>query len=200
MHAQLSCLNRSGKLIGKGGQSMAEIGEIGMFASGAPPFMAALAKKGWIPCDGRILSSQDPKYAALWSALNQTWGADPKDLTHTFRVPDLRGFFLRGWAPFSLSEGDQAGSRDPDSLDRDALYPNGAVGRNVGSYQGDQLKSHRHELLTQRWGGSIPHQGAEWYLGGGADHNDQTAGTGGHETRPKNAYVFYAIFSGVSNV
>lgn len=177
---------------------MAEIGEIATFASGKPVFTKELEARGWVTCDGRALSTLDPKNGRLFMAIGQEWGVDPADQKHTFRVPDLRGLFLRGWVP--QHENDELlSSRDPDSKKRGKLYqPVGAEKENVGSFQDDEFGSHNHILKTQRFGGRIEKaDGAQWYLGGGDDGQDHTRYSGGRETRPRNVYVYYAIFRGL---
>ena len=46
----------------------------------------------WLPCDGRSLSTAG-LYANLYSIIGTTYGSG----TGTFNVPDLRGYFVRGW-------------------------------------------------------------------------------------------------------
>jgi microcystin-dependent protein len=56
-------------------------GTIAAFGGISPP-------PGWIACDGRDLSTSDPAYAALHTAIKFSWGGNG---TSTFKVPDLRG-------------------------------------------------------------------------------------------------------------
>jgi len=46
---------------------------------------------GWFPCDGRLLSTTE--YANLYSVIGNTYGSG----IGTFNLPDLRGYFVRGW-------------------------------------------------------------------------------------------------------
>lgn len=70
-----------------GPQGPAGGGEVGMVAF----FAMAAAPALWLPCDGRLVSRT--VYAALFAAVGSIYGAG--DGT-TFKIPDLRGEFLRG--------------------------------------------------------------------------------------------------------
>ncbi len=52
---------------------------------------ASTAPSGWLPCDGRLLSTT--AYSNLYNVIGNTYGAGPG----TFNLPDLRGYFVRGW-------------------------------------------------------------------------------------------------------
>src|SRR5215475_8539475 len=60
-------------------------GEIRAFAGPNPP-------AGWILCDGREVKEAD--YPQLYAAIGDLWGASAPG---KFKLPDLRGSFLRGW-------------------------------------------------------------------------------------------------------
>jgi len=135
---------------------------------------------GWLLCDGKTLSRTT--YSALFNVLNVSWGGG--NGSTTFNKPDLRGRFLRGR--------DGGAGVDPDATDitkRIALYTLGATGDNVGSYQGDELKSHTHTYIRPSQGQVIGNINGT--NNGGANSN--VGSTGGNETRPKNAYVNYII-------
>ena len=70
----------------------------------------------WMPCDGRRLKVSE--YEELYYRIGNTYGGNDQ----YFRIPDLRGCFIRGW--------DEEGVRDPQ--------------RNFGSYQEDSLQDHSH--------------------------------------------------------
>lgn len=151
---------------------------------------------GWALCDGRTINANDSsaKYAALYAVIGNQWGGSG---ALDFRLPDLRGRFLRG-----VSNVD---SLDPDRSGRFRLSPFGIAGPVVGSYQGDAFQGHWHDYRT---GGNLqisispnlagsngnPHGGAN-----GTDIlNPSNDGQNGNprtskETRPKNAYVYYII-------
>ena len=52
---------------------------------------SSTAPSGWLPCDGRLLSTTT--YADLYSVIGNTYGSG----TGSFNLPDLRGYFVRGW-------------------------------------------------------------------------------------------------------
>jgi microcystin-dependent protein len=98
-------------------------GAIAHFAMNTPP-------TGWLKANGAIISRTT--YAALFAAIGTTYGAG--DGTTTFRLPDLRGEFLRGWD-------------DGRGVD---------TARSLGSAQADALQSHDHRTLHMasfnKWG------------------------------------------------
>lgn len=94
-------------------------------------------------------------------------------------LPDFRGLFLRGV--------DHGRGKDPDAEARTALH-GGAQGDEVGSVQEDAFKEHRHAYIRFPQGRGNTASGKYW-----GDGTDQTASTGGNETRPKNIYVNFII-------
>ncbi|EJF80758.1 hypothetical protein MCO_00272 [Bartonella sp. DB5-6] len=147
---------------------------------------------GWLLCDGATYERKD--YPQLFKAIGDKWG---KDSDTTFKVPDFRGMFLRGFD-------------DGRGLDADRLFAN---------EQQDSIKSHTH-ICTIKEAGKHTHNFQ--YAGVGWSANDigrrnpsyhyqtitgttQTAGahthevtlssTGEAETRPVNTTVVYAIKS-----
>ncbi len=149
---------------------------------------------GWLECDGRPLSSKD--YPALYQAIGQSWGngaywENGKLLQAAgcdFNVPPLHGAFLRGW-----NKGMGEPLNDPDTASRTTLF-NGATGDHVGSYQGDEFRSHRHNIVPPSsagyYGGGKTAEGSE-RVENGLKYPSEFAG--GKETRPKNFYVNYII-------
>ncbi len=136
-----------GKLPGE----LMPVGSILPFAGPTPP-------DGWLLCDGAALASAD--YTALYNVIGHGWGGTDTN----FRLPDLRGAFLRGVLGegednrkcfFSSGGGVVPGSscittacpagqdcrpyRAPDAADR-VNGTGGNTGNAVGSYQGDTTK------------------------------------------------------------
>jgi microcystin-dependent protein len=113
------------------------IGEIRAFAFGPEKedVVGRLHKQGWVECDGRDLLDKD--FPDLYKAIENNWGTVSPHLS--FKVPDLRGAFLRGI--------DLGGGKDPG--DRIALHPNGATGRRVGSFQIGSVQSHSHPMSSR---------------------------------------------------
>jgi hypothetical protein len=176
-------------------------------ADGNPPgtvvaFAGDNCPPGWLPCDGRALSSR--LYGRLYTAISTNWGAGIQFGTNDFNLPDLRGYFLRGV--------DGGAGRDPDVQTR--TNSNGLISANVGSLQNDATKkpnspfsivggSHTHYYQTFDWGQNAGYGGTYWNLlrnpytattTGTGEHSHVIAdGSGDRETRPKNAYVNYII-------
>lgn len=164
-------------------------------------------RSGWLYCDGRALL-KEPPYRALYRAIAYNFGSganpnNPSETIGDFNIPDFRGRFLRG-------VDDSGKERDPDAASRSPMSPGGsAVG--VGSIQTDDTRKHVHPVqLHGRPYSSVPVGSAEWKSGfgpGGLFADGGATGfsrdpaqlgvtvspTGGNETRPVNAAVFWVI-------
>jgi microcystin-dependent protein len=168
-------------------------------------FSGAAAPDGWLLCQGQAVSRAT--YASLFAAIGITHGQG--DGSTTFNLPDYRGRFLRGQANGSAN--------DPDRASRTAMATGGATGDNVGSVQGNQMSTHRHETAmgfdnngvffhagadnnpVHGSNVSSPVRGASIAKGANADGfavrtmrtSNEISPT--NETRPINAYVNYII-------
>jgi microcystin-dependent protein len=162
---------------------------------------------GWLACDGSEVGRT--AYPGLFAAIGTGWGNG--DGSTTFRLPDLRGRFLRGI--------DGGSHRDPDRNTRTASQAGGNVGDNVGSVQTDAIASHTHDVTdpghdhTEQLGSGTTSGSVIWTGGGATSYMSfgassvQTQGNttgisiGGpssgvstsSETRPENASVVYLI-------
>lgn len=139
---------------------------------------ASQVPQGFVLCDGQEYSTNI--FPQLYSVIGNAWGGNPNI---TFAVPDLRGYFLRGVDP--------TGGVD---IDANTRMPGGTNAPNdVGSYQLDEFKTHRHDVYvnnnTATNGAGI--RGAENSTD--ATATNKTSLEGGSETRPKNAYVHFII-------
>lgn len=136
---------------------------------------------GWLLCDGRSLGRTN--YPRLFNAIATSWGSTNAS---SFKLPDLRGVFLRGR--------DGGLGRDPDRIGRTASGLGGATGDAVGSIQTDTFRSHTH-------GWNFGLQGDDSGAGGSYQEYTRIPGSsadsilaaGGNETRPLNVYVNYII-------
>jgi len=163
-------------------------GEIATFAFNAVP-------PGWLECDGSAISRTS--YPALnnlaaIASYGAPWGAG--DGSTTFNIPDLRGYFLRGW--------DHGAGRDS--------------GRSFGSTQTSQNLAHTHTAtvtdpghehgasLYGGQGANISGRFSNWATEGSADSTGTTnssktgimvsnASNGGSEARPINVALLFAI-------
>jgi hypothetical protein len=150
--------------------------------------------KGWLVCDGSEVSKA--VYSDLFQVIGTSWGAGTgPDSTEKFRIPDLRGQFLRGWS------GDA--DYDPNKNSRHIINDiQKVLGNVVGSYQNDALQFHSHRIPR-----TSNNPGANGFWGGGSGDNgapyvnafDITTQSGqssprtASETRPRNAAVLYII-------
>jgi microcystin-dependent protein len=111
----------------------------------------------------------------------------------TFNIPDLRGYFPRGW--------DHGAGHDPDAAARVAIQTGGATGDNVGSYQADQNVSHTHsqaahshsyvEVTGSKGGGAgTGSYGSTVSTGATTAYNYND---GGNQANPRNVDVMYVV-------
>ncbi len=149
----------------------------------------SLIDLGYLPCDGRQLSSSTPQYQALYATIGNSYGADNQG---NFYLPDYRGLFLRGT--------DLGAGRDPSSAQRTAPRPDLAFPGNqqdaVGSFQADALESHLHtyDLADSSTWHHINKGGRDTGVYSSKYFNlKESSSVGGSETRPRNAYVNFLI-------
>lgn len=122
---------------------------------------------GWLLCDGSPFDNT--KFPLLFAALGGT------------HLPDLRGYFLRGFDP--------TGRVDPQGASRAVL-----------STQEDAFRKHQHETYQAPWNDSEPYDtGTTYrssYLYTNFRHMELSGATGDAETRPQNVAVNYLIYAG----
>ena len=138
---------------------------------------------GWLYCDGTLLLRDD--YTDLFSAIGTEWGTTGST---DFRLPDLRGYFLRGI--------DGGTGIDPQAALRTAKYAGGATGSNVGSYQTDAVGPHTHTFSFPTGDNNNDNANPPSASNGaavGITYSGTTGSGSGVETRPKNANVVYII-------
>lgn len=128
-------------------------------------FAQATAPVGWLVCDGAVVSRTS--YAKLFAAIGTTYGAG--DGVTTFKLPELRGEFIRG-----LDSG-----RGVDS------------GRALGSAQAALLADHGHAFLTPRNGTD----GATSFMSDSSGVGSPTGVSG--DNRPRNVALLPCISTGV---
>jgi len=147
--------------------------------------LAGLAARGWFPCDGRSISKS--QFDALFAVIGDSCGP----VTDVFRLPDMRGMFLRGV--------DGEANVDPDRNDRTYQADQSMKRANmVLSRQADTFSKHKHNYTTLFTLGHIHFANVnEYWQPAVQPTNVETAETGGNETRPKNVYVYYIIFAGL---
>lgn len=165
---------------------------LAMIAGGTVPvgaivsFAATAAPTGYVKANGVLLSRAT--YASLWAhaqasgaiVSDATWLAgrpgawSTGDGSTTFRIPDFRGLFMRGFH-------DGSGTYETDTA------------RTLGSYQADELKSHNHFLKTRQQSGTVNPEIPSDSQGTYDEAAITTMNTGGTETRPKNTASLICI-------
>lgn len=123
------------------------------------------APTGWIKANGSAVSRTT--YANLFAAIGTTYGAG--DGSTTFNIPDLRGYFVRGFD-------------DGRGID---------AGRVFGSNQAHMFASHTHVQDARTVLGAV---GSSAQVGSANGLNGGTTqATGGSETRPINIALLFCI-------
>ncbi|MBB5606456.1 MULTISPECIES: tail fiber protein [unclassified Janthinobacterium] len=156
----------------------------------APVAGASVEALGWLVCDGRMLDSND--YPQLYVVLGHLYGG----LGQQFRLPDYRGYFLRGMDSGKGNDGDADQRTDPAGAT--------TLNQGVGSRQEDALQTHEHLYKSAptpaapSGPGSVAGAPASSpALTEGGPTNGLTPPGGVRvsttETRPKNIYVSYLI-------
>ena len=154
-------------------------------------FAYALPESGWLLCDGRAVSRST--YAALFGAITTFYGAG--DGSTTFNIPDLRGYFIRGFG--TNSDGTASGTFGAKTGFTTARPTTALTGttNNTGS--------HRHGMqvsftssgtgFAYESGNSVNENPGYYTLFDGAHaHTVAIDGGGDAETRPKNiAFPYY---------
>lgn len=173
-------------------------GTIIQFVSVTPP-------TGYLYCDGTAVSRST--YSNLFSLIGVTCGSG--NGSSTFNLPDYRGRFLRGV--------DGGAARDPDAASRTAMNSGGNTGDNFGSVQAGANASHTHtasvtdpghthQLRTHTTTGAnglkpVGQTGSEqasspdstYVLSTTTGVTVSNSSTGGNESRPLNANVYFHI-------
>jgi microcystin-dependent protein len=164
--------------------SILPAGTVAYYAATTPP-------TGWLKANGAILPRAYP-YDKLFAAIGLTWTKTGDGPTN-FRLPDLRGQFIRGWND-GISNGNPANANPTTTVD---------AGRVFGDTQADAFKSHTHNSSFNVIGhknGFITN--ANYFnqglintdYGAGSSPYESTSGsTGDIETRPTNVSLLACI-------
>lgn len=150
---------------------------------------------GWMVADGRSLARSD--YPELFATMGTAHGSASG--TH-FKIPDLRGKFIRGSDDMGSLAG--AAGNDPDAGTRSACGTGGNIGNAIGTCQSDQVKQHNHSVDSKN-ASSASYQiqaGVQSYdvlatTDAGFDAGSKLTGlnAGSSETRPKNVSLYYIV-------
>lgn len=167
----------------------------------------ANAPKGWLVCDGSIVSRA--AYPRLFAAIGETWGAG--DGLTTFKLPDLRDEFLRG-ASASLNVGQKQAD---ETKSHSHSASSGSAGSHTHTGTANSAGSHTHTYTRPNWAsnwGSSSNAGVPTVTegvhtssagahthslsinsNGAHTHSVTVNATGGAETRPRCAVVLMCI-------
>ncbi|WP_332066067.1 tail fiber protein [Bartonella sp. CB189] len=161
-----------------------------------PGFIATFAMRevpsGWLLCNGATYERKD--YPRLFQAIGDQWG---KKSATTFKVPDFRGMFLRG---FDDGRGlDQNRSFADEQKDSIKAHTHACTIEEAGEH------NHTFQYDTMKYrpiglGGKVAminfiKNDGETDPSGIHTHEVTISSTGEAETRPVNATVVYAIKS-----
>jgi hypothetical protein len=145
----------------------------------------SVAPRGWIECDGQSLSRTGDT-ASLFEVIGTTWG--PGNGSTTFNVPDMRGYFPRGWDHGSgVDDGRALGSIQQDAMQNIT----GSFGiDNITQQETTPTGAFYYDPENVHTPGTGPGGVAEGaYANFDASRVVRTA----DETRPKNKAVMYII-------
>jgi len=146
----------------------------------------AAVPTSWEICDGREFATAS--YVPLEALLGTYWGTATAG---NFRIPDLRGMFVRG--ADTASTVNPQGS-DPDKNNRLTRDGAAAVATSPGSYQQDETAAHTHSYTAAGASQDMsPQSGSNFSMA--INRSSQTTGSdgGATETRALNAYIHYII-------
>jgi microcystin-dependent protein len=182
------------------------------------PFAGTAAPSGWLLCDGTEYS-QTGTYAALFAAIGSNWNTQKKQSDNTsytttgcnFRVPDLRGIFLRGVGTIWQGDSPSLAGWQENKTHKTTLATTGGSVTAGGGHDHTVRQSATGRIIAAQAGSSgspAPYDGqlgsgldnsGTWqsYVPSIADHphgftNPSVSG-GDNETRPHNKAVNYII-------
>jgi len=134
---------------------------------------------GWLECAGQsILRSA---YPTLFAVIGTRYGV--VDSAH-FTLPDMRGYFPRGW--------DHSRGIDPDKATR-TDRGDGTTGDAIGTKEAEGFKSHTHPIITHSVETGPSDVNAVTYGCTPVEGAAVTSSTGGNETRPININIMFII-------
>jgi microcystin-dependent protein len=142
----------------------------GVPAGAVMAFALSSAPAGWLAANGASISTGGAN-AALFAAIGYEFGGSGG----SFKVPDLRGYFVRGWGV----------------VGRNGANSDGTVSGGFGDKQADSFEAHTHNTIqTIDQGGGFDAGAGRPRYGGSAT---ASSSAGGSETRPKNIAMLYCI-------
>lgn len=170
-------------------QQVAEVptGAVSAFAMTTVP-------SGWLACNGAAISRTT--YSDLFAAIGTTFGSG--DGTTTFNLPDLRGYFVRGYD-------------DGRGIDPARVFGSNQATANLAHTHAGTAPPHTHTATaagSSKFGANGSSYGTSWYGSAGDSSKGSTASlttaastaltltidsSGGTESRPVNVALAYCI-------
>ena len=126
---------------------------------------------------------QESQNLPVFRVIDRYWGGDKEK--REFRLPDLRGRFVRG------VNHDQSQYGDPEASIRHPSADGGAAKNHVGSIQNQSFRKHRHRL-------NDPGHAHDVHLGKG-DKNNEMAADGDHFI-PRRPDMHLGTYSSLTNI
>jgi hypothetical protein len=130
-------------------------------------FAMSSAPAGWLAANGESISTGGAN-AALFAAIGYTYGGSGS----SFNLPDLRGYFVRGWGV----------------VGQNGANSDGTVSDAFAAKQADDFKAHTHTVNNIVLVSGVGAGSGQ--VGRGVANSGSTGGT---ETRPKNIAMLYCI-------
>lgn len=146
-------------------------------------YAAAVVPVGWLKCNGALVSKL--AYPQLFSKIGYTYGGAGND----FRLPDLRGEFLRGWDDGrNVDSGRTIGSSQVGTTHLHVMGPSnwGAI----NAAWSDALWSYQAETKEQTGSVTTNSIGAN---GGAISYGNQGATLLSYKSRPRNVAMMACI-------
>ncbi len=171
------------------GKEVVKVKSNGLLGPAGPPgsivmWPAEAVPDGYLECNGNTVSRTF--YADLFAVIGVMYGSG--DGSTTFNLPDLRGYFVRGW--------NHGAGNDPDAGSR-TNRGDSAAGDHVGTKQDDKYRSHNHGYQSLINSSPTGYNNARNYYSGkyvsGYTLNRVSTSSGGNETRPKNISMMFII-------
>ncbi len=142
-----------------------------------------LYNKGWIPCNGDELPTNNSEYDALYRVIGNAYGGTGR----TFNVPDLRGYFVSGAGGVK-----KAGETTRQSLTGKPMLPIQTSSNGVHDHSFNLIPADTHEIdAASGWDLAHSDPGP---IATSSDGKHTHSLTGGDkESRPPNVYVDFVI-------
>lgn len=159
----------------------------------------AIRLSGLCEANGMLLKKE--RFPILFDILRYkySYSNDPQD---SFRIPDLRGLFIRGVQNFPRDNPKYSEFDDKDSISGDRLnystLEKAAPGKNgemVGTLQQEEFKKHSHNILNlmQIVGGTASPTGQILGTSSPMSKYTEPSDERGVETRPNNIALYFLI-------